>query len=259
MFLEEPGIYYEVHGQGPPVVLLNGIMMNCLSWVDHIADLKSRYRLIAWDMRDQGQSRRLEPGYSVDLHVEDLKRLLLHLEIDRGDLLSVSFGAQVALLFALKYPAMVNRLVLANATDHVDGYLLALGRMWKAAARLNDGEAFFDLALPPVYSRTFYNDHSPWLENRRALFKKLLTREWFEGLIRLASSNENFDLRDRIAGIESPTLLISGAEDTITPHAHMLAMHRKMPNSRIVSIPDTGHAAFLEKRDTFCTLVKGFL
>ena len=45
----------------------------------------------------------------------------------------------------------------------------------------------------------------------------------------------------------------------ITPYAHMLEMDRQMPRSRIACIPDTGHAAFLEKIDTFCMLVRGFL
>lgn len=259
MYLEDPGIYYEVHGQGKPLVLLNGIMMSTPSWVDHIQRLQDRFQLILYDMRDQGQSARLAAGYDNHIHVEDLKKLLAHLKIDRADLWGVSYGGQVALLFALAHPENVDRLVLSNTSAHIDQYLLSMGEMWKCAARLYDGEAFFDLALIPIYSRTFYNNHYDWLANRRRLFKDNLTRAWFDGFIRLASANHDYDIRNRLAEINHPTLLMAAEEDIITPYAQMAAMHRQMGNSQLVCIPRTGHAAFLEQIDTVCTLIKGFL
>ncbi len=259
MFLKDPGIYYEVHGKGDPLVLLNGIMMNTLSWEDHIRQLKDRYKLIIYDMRDQGQSDLLEEGYDIDIHTEDLKKLLLHLGIEKTDMLGLSYGGQVALIFALRYPEMLNRLVLANTTSHVDQYLLALGQMWKRAAALYDGEAFFDLALTPIYSRTFYNEHFDWLADRRKMFGEFLTKPWFDGFIRLASANATYDVRDQIANLSHPTFLVAAEQDIITPYTQMLDMSKQIADCRIVCIPDTGHAAFLEKIDTFCSLIKGFL
>ena len=259
MFLKDPGLYYEVHGEGEPLVLLNGIMMNTLSWAEHIPHLKDHYQIITYDMRDQGQSSRLEEGYQIGVHADDLKKLLDHLNIHKANILGVSYGGQVALIFSLKFPETVGKLVLSNTAAHVDQYLLSMGQMWKRAAKLYDGEAFFDLAMIPIYSRSFYNRHYDWLANRKGLFKDFLTKEWFDGFIRLASSNENYDLREEIASIDKEVLLIAAEEDMITPAQQMLEMHRAMENSQFVSIPDTGHAAFLEKLETFCTLVKGFL
>jgi pimeloyl-ACP methyl ester carboxylesterase len=259
MYLDDPGIYYEVHGQGNPLVLLNGIMMSTPSWVDHIERLKDRFQLIIYDMRDQGQSARLEEGYDNHVHVQDLKKLLTHLNIEKAHLWGVSYGGQVALLFTLAYPGCVDRLVLANTSAHIDQYLLSMGEMWKRAARLYDGEAFFDLALIPIYSRRFYNHHYDWLLNRRQVFKELLTKTWFDGFIRLASSNRDYDVRNELARIEHNTLLIAAQEDMITPFEQMQAMQAQMPNAQLVCIPKTGHAAFLEKIDEVCTLIKGFL
>jgi 3-oxoadipate enol-lactonase len=259
MYLEDPGIYYEVHGQGAPLVFLNGIMMNTLSWVDHVARLKDRYQLILYDMRDQGQSSRLEAGYDNNIHAEDLKKLLDHLQIPKAHLWGLSYGGQVALLFSLKYPERVDRLVLSNTSAHVDQYLLSMGELWKRAARLYDGEAFFDLALIPIYSRHFYNSHYDWLANRKQLFKDFLTKDWFDGFIRLASSNATYDIREELSRIQHPTLLIAAQEDIITPYAQMLEMSRSLANAQIVCIPEAGHAVFLEKMETVCTLLKGFL
>jgi len=259
MYLDDPGLYYETAGDGPPLVLLNGIMMNTLSWVEHVPRLQDRFTVITYDMRDQGQSARMEEGYEIGIHADDLRKLLDHLGLDRVHLWGVSYGGQVATLFTLKYQDRVDRLILSNTSAYVDRYLLSMGRMWKRAARLYDGEAFFDLALIPIYSRPFYNNRYDWLEARRQLFKDFLTKDWFDGFIRLASSNEAYDVRDRISDIERPTLLIAAQEDIITPHEQMLAMSETMPDARIVSVPGTGHAAFLEKMETVCTLVRGFL
>ena len=259
MYLDDPGIYYEVHGKGKPLVLLNGIMMSTPSWIDHIERLQDRFQLIIYDMRDQGQSARLEEGYDNQVHVQDLKKLLAHLNIEKADLWGVSYGGQVALLFTLAFPEWVDRLVLSNTSAYIDQYLLSMGEMWKCAARLYDGEAFFDLALIPIYSRHFYNHNYEWLLNRRQVFKELLTKEWFDGFIRLASSNHDYDVRHELARIEHATLLIAAEEDMITPYEQMREISAKMPNSQLVCIPKTGHAAFLEKIDEVCTLVNGFL
>jgi 3-oxoadipate enol-lactonase len=259
MFLKDPGIYFEVHGQGRPLVLLNGIMMNTVSWKEHLKRLAADYQVIIYDMRDQGQSDRLAPGYDISIHAEDLKKLLDHLAIKRSDFLGVSYGGMVVQIFTLRYPQMVDRLVLANTTAHMDQYLRSAGEMWKRAARLYDGEAFFDLALIPIYSRMFYNEQYDWLIARREIFKKALTREWFDGLIRLASSNTTYDIRQKIGSIKVQTLLISSDNDVLTPYTYMLDMHRQIPGSRFVCIPDAGHAVYLEKIDTFCMLIKGFL
>ena len=70
-------------------------MMSTPSWVDHIERLKDRFQLIIYDMRDQGQSARLDEGYDNHIHVQDLKKLLDHLNIDKADLWGVSYGGQI--------------------------------------------------------------------------------------------------------------------------------------------------------------------
>lgn len=259
MFLEDIGLYYEINGEGKSLVLLNGIMMNALSWKDHIPKFKKGYQIITYDMRDQGQSTRLKEGYTIDVHVEDLKRLLDHLNIEKVTLLGVSYGSQVALLFALKYPERVEKMILPNATDHIDNYLKAIGEVWKIAAKSYDGETFFDLALPFIYSRPFYDSNLNWLMDRRKMFKKTLTEPWFDGLYRLASSNADYDIRDRIHEIDKEVLFISGDEDFITPHNHMMEMHNKISNSTLIELEGTGHALFFERINDFMNIINDFI
>lgn len=259
MYLNDPGLYYEIYGTGEPVIILNGIMMSTASWKEHIQRWEKKFQIITYDTRDQGKSSRItDKPYTIDVHVNDLKKLIDHLELKKVNLMGVSYGAQIAELFVLKFPNLVDKMVLSNATDHVDNYLKSIGQAWKVAASLYDGEKFFDISLPYIYSRTFYNSNYDWLMNRREIFKKTLTKDWFDGFIRLASSNETFDIRNELKYIKATTLFISGEEDIITPKNHIIEMHNKVKNSLLVNVEETGHALFFEKFDEFCMLVEGF-
>ena len=259
MFFDELGIYYEVYGEGKPLILLNGIMMSTASWSEHIKILKNYFKIIVYDMRDQGKSTKLKEGYDISIHAEDLKKLIDFLGFDKVNILGLSYGGQVAEIFASKYPEYIDNLILSNTTYKIDNYLYSIGEAWKVAAKTYDGEAFFDLALPFIYSKTFYNNNFEWLKNRRKLFKDLLTKDWFEGFIRLASSNPNFDVSNDLEKIQCKTLLIAAEEDIITPISDMEFIKDKIRRSELIVIKSAGHGAFLEKLNLFCDIVKGFL
>lgn len=259
MFFEELGIYYEVYGEGNPLILLNGIMMNTVSWLEHIRFLSKYFKVIVYDMRDQGKSEKLNEEYNISIHSEDLKKLIDYLGFKKVNLLGLSYGGQVAEIFASKYPEYIDKLILSNTTYRVDNFLASIGEAWKVAAKSYNGEIFFDLALPFIYSKTFYNYNFEWLQNRRKIFKELLTKEWFDSFIRLASSNTTFDVSDDLEKIKCETLLIAADEDIITPISDMMYINNKIKNSELIIIKNAGHAAFLEKLNTYCNLIKGFL
>ncbi|GAB6189416.1 alpha/beta fold hydrolase [Marinitoga arctica] len=256
---DKSGIYYEVRGDGEPLILLNGIMMSTISWKEHVEVLKKYFKVIVYDIRDQGKSSKLKEGYNISIHVEDLYHLIKHLNLESVNLLGLSYGGQVAELFALKFPQYIKKLILSNTTYKVDNFLASIGESWKIAAKMYDGEKFFDLALPYIYSKTFYNDNLKWLMNRRKLFKELLTKEWFDSFYRLASSNINFDISDELEKIKNETLLIAAEEDILTPIADMKYINEKLINFDLIVIENAGHAAFLEKSHLYCNIIKGFL
>ncbi len=257
--LHDANIYYERNGCGKTLVLLNGIMMSTTSWTYHVEKLAKIFDVITLDFRDQGNSSKMKDGYDLSVHSNDLSNLLEHLKIRKASILGVSYGAHVAEIFALEHPDKIEKLILSNAVDKTDNYLRELGRAWEIAAQTYDATLFFKVSLPTIYSRTFYNSHLDWVESRIKTFSKVMTREWFDAFIRLSKSEAYFDVSKDISKIVAPTLLIAAEEDMITPKSIMERMHKKIKDSLIVSIPQAGHAAFLEKADLFCDIIKGFL
>jgi len=254
-------IYYELHGDRdkPLLVLLNGIMMSTVSWQSFVEPLTKHFALLLVDQRDQGRSDYMDSQYAIDLHVRDLEELLDHINEHNVNLLGVSYGGQIAELYAIKHRERLNSLILSNTVARITPYLAELGEAWKEAASLNDGGRFFTLAIPFIYSDRFYNTNLSWLKSRQEAFKESLTKKWFDGFTRLASSNLDFDVVDRIKGISVPTLLIAADRDIITPLEEMEILKREIPENEFLIIHDAGHAAVLEKQHEFITAVTGFL
>jgi pimeloyl-ACP methyl ester carboxylesterase len=241
-------------------VLLAGIMMSTASWGQHVPVLARHVRPILLDFRDQGRSAKMNVPYRLDAHVPDVVGLLDHLKLEDAHLLGLSYGGQVAQRVALAHPERVRSLILANTNHYITNHLAEIGKAWETAAALHDGERFFQLAVPFIYSAGFYKGHLDFLRQRQAMFRSLLTAEWFEGFIRLCRSTEGAALSEEDLGrIAVPTLLIGADEDMVTPMSLMEEMHRAIPGAEFISIPGAGHGAFLERAGEFLTSVLGFL
>lgn len=258
--VNDVSIHYEITGEGPVLVILNGIMMSTGSWAEQIpAYCKAGYQVINIDFRDQGESSSSPAAYGILQHVSDLKAVLDYLGISRFSLLGISYGGQVAMLFALAFPTMLERLILANTTTRLTMYLKAIGAAWSEAAKLKDGERFFRLSMPLIYSDVFYERKSQWLKEREALFGKVLREEWFERYLRLSESHGDYDISNEIHQINVPTMVIGADKDMITPYGELLEIHRKIRGSLFVILPEAGHASCYEKAQEFNVQVLGFL
>jgi pimeloyl-ACP methyl ester carboxylesterase len=253
-------IYYEIHGNGEPLILLNGLMMNTLSWMDFIPQLADKFQLILLDFRDQGRSSKLPEGYDNDIHADDTLALLDALKLSKVHMVGTSYGGQVALKFALKYQDRLKTLILPNTLSWIPNQLKAIGEGWEEAAQLYDGAKFFKLAIPWVYSRHFYQTSLEWLTARQKLFKDMLTKEWFDSMIRLSRSTRSYYIApEQLQTIQVPTLLIGAEEDMVTPIEVMSVMHDNIKGSEFVIIYKAGHGAVLEKLHEFVTIICGFV
>ncbi len=108
-------LYYEITGEGFPVVLLHGNNENHTYFAKQIAALSAQYRVIAVDTRGHGKSPRGTAPFTLHQFAVDLYGLLQKLGITKAHLLGFSDGANIAILFTLQYPQLVQRLILNGA------------------------------------------------------------------------------------------------------------------------------------------------
>ena len=251
-------IYYESHGQGTPLVLLNGIMMSCASWAPFIDSLSAHNRLILVDFLDQGKSEKMTgQSYDHGIQVQVVRRLLEHLELKSACIAGISYGSEVALEFAVTYPHMTDRLILLNATAATGWWLGDISRAWNLSS--SSGDAYYHTTIPVIYSPEFYTKCHEWMENRKKLLIPLFDDPDFIGAMRrLTYSSDNYDLRDRLGEVQCPTLIVSCREDYLTPLKEQEYLAAHIRDSHHVILPNCGHASMYEQPALFASLVAGF-
>lgn len=256
---KEKNIYYEVYGEGEPIVILNGIMMSCISWKPFLESFDNNWKVILLDFADQGKSDKWDFEYDQTLQVDILYEFIGFMKLDKIHLFGISYGGEVALQFAVNYQNKLLSLLLSNTTSYTFNQLKEIGFAWNKAAKTYNGETFFEVCMPLIYSDNFFEKEYEWLNDRKKLFSKALTKEWYDGFVRLVDSAENYNAREKIQEIKVPTLIISADKDQITPVLYQNEIVRKIENSHHIIIENAGHAVMYEKPIEFMSIVKGFL
>ncbi|MCL2671865.1 MAG: alpha/beta hydrolase [Clostridiales bacterium] len=251
-------IYYESHGNGAPLLILNGIFMSAASWVAFVPAFSRNNRLLLLDMLDQGRSDKMAEEYTQELQADLVLAFLEHLQLEKATLCGISYGGEVAMQVAVRWPERVEKLILSNTCAYTSPWLRDIGKSWEYAFRSYDGHQFFKTCIPIIYSPRFYEENYAWASAREDLFVRVFDRPVYDAFARLTRSAETHDVRDGLPRISAKTLVISSEFDFITPPYMQTELARAIPNAAQVTVPNAGHALMYEKPAEFAALVLGF-
>ena len=250
-------LYYELHG--PPgadvLILSNGILMSTASWAFQIPALSQHYRVLVYDCRGMWQSEHPPGPYSMDLHAEDLEALMNALGIHRAHIGGISYGAEISMVFAMKYPERTTSLILASAVSQIDPYLKGQIEAWMGAVEARDPELFFRVTYPVNFSEAWIGANAEALAAARERYEFLD----MNALSELLRSFMALDITAALHRIAIPTLVIVGEEDQLKPRKYAEIIVREIPHAEYAEIPHAGHAVLWEKSAVFNSLILGFL
>ncbi len=250
-------IYYELHGppDAPVLALSNGVLMSTASWAYQTPALSRRYRLLLYDCRGMWQSEHPPGPYSMALHADDLAALLDGLGIERAHIGGISYGAEISMLFALRYPERTRSLVLSSAVSHIEPLLDGWMRSWIAAARARDPELLFNVTYPLNFSAAWIAANQAALDTARERYAALD----FDAFLELLLSFSQLDITADLHRIAAPTLVIVGEEDLLKPRQYAEIIAREIPAAELIVAPHAGHAVMWERPNLFNGLLLGFL
>jgi 3-oxoadipate enol-lactonase len=251
-------LYYELHGQveKPVLVLNNGIIMNAASsWVFQTETLKRHYRVVLYDCRGQGQSDHPQDAYSMELHADDLAALLTGLGIESAHIAGISYGGEVAQAFALKYPARVRSLILADTVSEVGPALETIVQSWLEAARDGDAQSFFDVTVPWNFSAQFIANNPGLLKDARKRYESLD----YPAIVRLCECFLEVDFTARLGEIHAPTCIMVGALDLLKGPDYAATLKQHISQAELHILAGAGHASCWERPQEFNSVVLGFL
>ena len=255
------GLYVEVNGTGPDLVLLHGWGLNVRVWDGLVQELSGRFRMIAVDLPGHGRS-----PWSTGRGTPAEQAWLLHTTLaavsNRYSLLGWSLGGQIALDLAAAMPAQIERLVLVAATPRFAAapdwpYGMQPAVITKLATQLRTDYQRTLSDFLELQVRGSMEAQSALEQLRQALLVHGQAKpEALEaGLNTLATS----DLRQTLAHVKVPTLVIAGQYDRITSPAAARALAMGLPDARYVEMTRAAHAPFLSHRKEFAALLDRFL
>lgn len=252
-------IFYKVYGTGEAIVFLNGIAMSTNSWSPFINQISKNYKMIVLDLIDQGVSRGFEDFYTLEVQADVLKVVLDKLNITKAHLVGMSYGGKVAITFALKYMNIVNSLSLVNTDAYTSKFNQELGRAWVLAAATLNGELFSSVLLPSMYSVSYYENNMDKMKEKEKYLIEMLNQTWFDRFNRTINSSKSYNVIDNIHKIEVPTLIVTSDEDITIPKKLQCQVHKKIKNSKMVIIKESGHAIMYEKPKEFIEVIMNFI
>lgn len=256
---ENVNIYYEIIGQGEPLVMIRGISSNVDHWYEQVPVLSKKYQLLVFDNR--GIARSSDPGgsFSTTDMAADTVGLMEAVGIKKAHVLGYSMGGMIAQEMALAYPEKVNGLILVATDCGISLRIKAkpeFSRLFSEMIRLGTNEAKKAAACCLFAKQTFetrpdiiqcYTEVSL----RFPASPKTLGRQW--------AAITQHDACNRLPNISSPTLVITGSEDELIPPQNAKVMAQRIPVAQMISIDGGGHLFLIEQPEAFNEAVISFL
>lgn len=250
-------VYYEIDGQGTPLILLHGLTINSQSWKKQIEGLKDQFTVIAWDAPGYGQSS--DPKQELQ-HFSDfamyLKKFVDALDLGPVYLLGHSMGSGIATEFCVQYPEAVKGLILANPTR--GGSVLdpeVNRRDLEKRLQLIETLTPQDMAKQRVRTLFAPNPSEELVKETEELIAQVRPMGYRSAVQSISSA----EVDSKYELIEVATLIICGTMDNVTPVSESKAVHAKVPNAKLELIEDTAHMCHLEKPAVFNDIVRNFL
>ena len=245
-------LYYEVHGEGRPLVLLHGAFSAIgTSFGGLLPQLARTRQVVALEMQGHGRTADIDRPLSLQQMADDTVAAMRFLGVERADLFGYSMGAGVALHAAIRHPEAVRKLVLASVTYRLGG----------VHPGLMDGLA--DMTPDMMVGSPWHDEYlrlAPRPEDFPALFAK-----------KSQMDRELEDLPDEaIRGISAPTLLVVGDSDLVRPE-HAVEMFRLLgggvfgdtpaglPASQLAILPGTSHVTLVARTELLLAMIPPFL
>jgi pimeloyl-ACP methyl ester carboxylesterase len=237
-------IYYELHGDGPPLVLLHGGLLTIeLNFGDILPVLATRHRVIAIELQGHGRTTDSDRPLSLERMADDVAEVSTLAGADRADVVGFSLGGLVAVEFARRHPDRLRRLVLGSVNMRPDGYhddirspdaQPGVGRMPTEDEFRAMEDSYRALAPDPDHYEAFAAKASDWVGALPG---------WSEAEMRQ---------------VTAPTLVIIGDCDFVTVE-HASEMQSILPDAQLAVVPGTTHNSLFHEVDIVAPILERFL
>lgn len=243
-------MYYEVYGEGQPIVLIHGSFMDIpLNWSSIIPLLAKDRKVVVAEMQAHGRTKDTSRELSYEGMADDVSGLLAHLNINESDILGYSMGGGVAFQMAVRHPDQVRRLVVLSGTYTHDGW-------WP------DVEATFATFTADMFRGTPIEELYLNAGNDPAHFPDFIRKV-------ISIDLKQYDWTEAVKKIKAPIFIAIGDADGVR-YEHAIELFRSkgggkmgdihgLPESRLAILPGTTHIGMMQRTNWLIPMVTDFL
>lgn len=253
MLIKANGIQmnYELSGikQAPVVVLSHSLACSMAMWRPQLEMLESRFRVLRYDTRGHGGTDAPPGSYTLAQLVDDAIGILDGLDIERVHWVGLSMGGMIGQGLALSHPGRLNSLVLADTAAIIPGEAQPVWQERIDVVRNEGLQAVAESTLERWFTPNYLKQKLPEVDQIR---QQILATP-VAGYIGCSEAIRRLNYLDQLAAIQTPTLVMVGADDTGTPVAASEAMHAHIKGSNLAVIPAAAHLSNIEQAKVFNT------
>src|SRR6266849_1343968 len=253
---DDAEIFYEIRGNGPPVVLLHPFPCHHEFWNPVATALESRYRLILPDLRGHGDSEIGDGPALMRKHAADIARVLDAAGIGKAAFIGCSIGGYILFEFWRGFRDRVSSLALCDTRPQADAPEARANRLKAAATVLEQGtEPFLETMIPKLMGRTTVNARPDLVAGARAMMRKMSAEDI--SLVQRGMAERPDSVAD-LKTINVPALIVIGDEDILSTVADGELMRRNIAGSQLKVVPKAGHYAPWEQPELVGTVLRQF-
>ncbi len=247
-------IYYEIAGEGQPLLFIHGLGSSHLDWQPQVEFFSRHYQVVTYDVRGHGRTTKPQGPYSVSQFAQDAAELIRSLSLAPAHAVGLSMGGMIAFQLAVDEPGLVKSLVIANSGPEliIRTFQQRL-EFWRRRliVRVFGAHKFAEIMSTRLL---------PSPEHKE--LRRLLVQRWGQNdthaYLTALRAILGWSVAERISTIRCPTLVITADQD-YTPVAAKEAYVVQIPRAELVVIPDSRHLTPLERPEAFNAALMAFL
>ena len=252
-------LFHDVDGTGEPILLLMGLGGEHHGWDLVRREMVRRHRLVLVDNRDSGESDEARGPYALSDMAADALGVMDALGIQRFHVIGASMGGAIAQYMALAEPTRVASLVLASTWGRTDAFLRTIFGSWRVMAERLAPPDFLAALAPWAFTYRFLESPTAEVVALQAAFRTRGALKSVAAYQRQVDACLGHDTLGLLPLLRTPTLILVGEDDVLTPPRYGRGIAAAMPRAEVVVVPASGHACFLETPKPFAERALRFL
>ncbi len=254
-------MYYEVHGDGFPIVMIMGLAANVDWWTpDFLVGISKKFKTIVFDNRGAGRTDKPDVEYSIKMFADDTVGLMDALNIKKAHVLGISMGGMIAQEIVLNYPERVEKLILCATHCGGSKYILPSPEVMEILMKGAEGmtpEESAELVISLTFTEDFIKNNPDAIERAREnILNEFIPEFSYQHQI---GAVMRFNAGRRLRKVNTPTLIVQGKKDVLVQPQNADLLAKLISEAKFAFFDNSGHAVLSQETEIVNNTILEFL